>query len=284
MKNFRKAIIGLVIFLTVFFNIERLDIGTENTININTFVYAISIVAIFSAIISKRITEFPIIYGFVLWFFIYVVLKIYFLEGETIFDGGVELYLAITEVSFLTISLILGRYTAQLLFDLESTVENITLIGAGNRVKAFNEADEDIQLEIYRSRRFNAPLSIITIPVENGLDQIKLNTMIKEMHDDILKHYSVIRLAKVFKNNSRRTDTILVKMDEDQLVVIAPQTNKDEAVRLVSNLQEATRTDLNMNFQFSIRTFPEDGHTFEKLYKLTLDDIEFANRNTLYDS
>lgn len=274
MKNFRKAILAVIFFLTILFNIERLDIGTENTIDINTFVYVISIISIFLVILSKRISDLPIYNGFILWFSIYFFIKFIIIKSNPVLEGEADLYLAITEISFLSISILIGYYTAKIFFDLESTVENITLIGTNNRVITFNEANEDIQLEIYRSRRFNTPLSIITIPISSDFDHLTINSIVKEMQDEILKHYSVIRLAKVFQNYSRRTDKILVNLGNDELVVLAPQTDKVQAKKLILNLQDATRSKLKMEFLYSIKTFPEDGQTFEKLYKAALVDFE----------
>lgn len=274
MRNFRKAIIGLLLYLTFFFNIERLDIGQENLVNINTYVYILTILAIFFVIGFRKIGELNPIYGFVFWFAIYFIVQIVFFRGRGYWEGGIYIYLTITEITLMGIGLAVGHYTANVLFDLESTVENITLIGTSSRVKQFDKAGEDIRQEMYRSRRYKAPLSVITLNTGSKYANFSINSAVKEMQEEILKHYTVISLAKNFEKLVRRSDMILVELAEDQLVVIAPGTSKEDAYTIINKMQNVSRTKLDFEFPYSVKTFPEDGHTFEELYNQSLDELK----------
>ncbi len=275
MRNFRKAIIGLILYLTVFFNIERLDIGQENLVNINTYVYVLTILAIFSVISFRKIGQLNPIYGFVFWFAIYFIIQIVFFKGRGYWEGGIYIYLTVTEITLMGIGLAMGHYTANVLFDLESTVENITLIGTSSRVKQFDQAGEEIRQEMYRSRRYKAPLSVITLSTANNIStKITINSAVKEMQDEILKHYTVISLAKNFEKLVRRSDMILVELAEDQLVVIAPGTSKENAQNIIRKMQDVSKSKLDTEFPYVVKTFPEDGHTFEELYNQSLEELK----------
>jgi hypothetical protein len=280
MRSFRKAIIGLVLFLTVFFNIERLDFGSENIINFNTFVYIITISAILLVIIIKDVATIPLLIGHSFWFLIYFFIKFIYFKDQLVFVDKSYIYLTIAELLFLYAGLTLGRYTSKLLSDLESTVENMSLVGTEARIKHFGEASEAIQVEMYRTRRFNSPLSVITIGVEKGIDEIVINDIVKEMQNDILKHYSLFRLAKLIHNLTRTTDIVLLKQAEDQLVLLAPQTGKEGAIEFIKKFRKETLEKFNIEFPFSIKTFPDDGHTFEDLYNLSAKDLFEKRKDT----
>lgn len=274
MRNFRKAILGLVLYLTFFFNIERLDIGQENLVNINTYVYVLTILAIFFVITFRKIGELNPIYGFVFWFAIYFIFQILNSDGRSFWQGGIYIYLTITEITLMGIGLAVGHYTANILFDLESTVENITLIGTSNRVKQFDQAGEDIRQEMYRSRRYKAPLSVITLTTaHNPASNISINSAVKEMQEEILKHYTVISLARNFEKLVRRSDMILVELSEDQLVLIAPGTSKEDAYTIIKKMQAVSKAKLDTEFPYAVKTFPEDGHTFEELYTQSIEEL-----------
>lgn len=280
MRNFRKAIIGLVLYLTLFFNIERLDIGQENLVNINTYVYVLTIMAIFFVIVFRRIGQMNPIYGFVFWFAIYFLIQILFFEGRGYWEGGINIYLTITEITLMGIGLAVGHYVANILFDLESTVENITLIGTSGRVKQFDQAGEDIRQEMYRSRRYKAPLSVITLTTANTpASNIAINSAVKEMQEEIMNHYTVISLAKNLEKLVRRSDMILVELTEDQLVVIAPGTSKEDAQAIIHKMQTVSQDKLDTVFPFAVKTFPEDGHTFEELYNQSLEELRARATN-----
>ncbi|MEJ2757057.1 MAG: hypothetical protein P8046_01120 [Anaerolineales bacterium] len=280
MRNFRKAIIGLVLYLTFFFNIERLDIGQENLVNINTYVYVLTILAIFFVISFRKIGQMNPIYGFVFWFSLYFIMQIINADGRSFWQGGIYIYLTITEIALMGVGLAVGHYTANILFDLESTVENITLIGTSSRVKQFDQAGEEIRQEMYRSRRYKAPLSVITMTTANNpASNISINSAVKEMQEEILKHYTVISLAKNFEKLVRRSDMILVELAEDQLVLIAPGTSKEDAYTIINKMQTVSKAKMDTEFPYAVKTFPEDGHTFEELYSQSIEELNQLETN-----
>jgi hypothetical protein len=57
MKRLPLSIILLILFLSFFFNLERLDFGAQDLININTFVYIIETVAIVFTIMIRNFED-----------------------------------------------------------------------------------------------------------------------------------------------------------------------------------------------------------------------------------
>lgn len=229
MKNFRLAYILLLVFLTIFFNIERLDIQQENTIDIGTFVYVITIIAILSVIVVRRFAEIKLVYGYIFWFFVYFAVKLTLFRDESFLVGGVYVYLSITELFFLGTGLWISHYVSRQLSDLESTIKNMTLFGSDRRLMTFENSSSEVQLELYRSRRFNTPLSVIVFKIDENNNEVVMNQGIIELQKEISRHYSIIRLARLFNKESRRTDLVLVKLREDHLVILSPGITRSEA-------------------------------------------------------
>jgi len=267
------AFIVLLLFLTVFFNIERLDIQQENTIDIDTFVYIITIIAILSVIIFHRLAEFKLIYSFIFWFSVYFILKLTLDRTESFLAGGVYLYLSITELVFLGVGLWISYYVSKQLTDLEATIRNMTLFGSDRRLMTFENSSNEVQLELYRSRRFNTPLSLIVFQLTENNNQVVMNEGIKELQKEISRHYSIIRLARIFNEVSRRTDLVLVKLRDEHLVIVSPGITKSEAEKFVTKLERIAKEDLNLELRSDVKVFPDEGQTFEGLYNLALKNI-----------
>ena len=274
MKYFRLAFILLLVYLTIFFNIERLDFQQQNTIDIDTFVYVITIIAILSVVTLPRLAEYRIIYGYVFWYFVYFVLKLTIDRTESFLAGGVYLYLSITEMVFLGVGLWISYYVSKRLTDLEATIMNMTLFGSDRRLMTFENSSNEVQLELYRSRRFNSPLSLLVFELSEYNDSIIMNEGIKELQKEISRHYSIIRLARIFNEASRRTDLVLVKLREDQLVIVSPGITRTEAEKFVTKLEKIAKNDLNLNLRHDVKVFPEEGQTFEGLYNLAIKNID----------
>ena len=48
----------------------------------------------------------------------------------------------------------------------------------------------------------------------------------------------------------------------------------------MSKLQIEINKKISGDFPFSIKTFPEDGHTFEDLYNMSIKELELKNSET----
>jgi len=273
MKNFRLAYILLLVFLTVFFNIERLDIQQENTIDIGTFVYIITIIAILSVIVIRRFAEFRLVYGYIFWFSVYFIVKLTLFRDESFLAGGVYVYLSITELVFLGTGLWIAHYVSRQLTDLEAMIKNMTLFGSDRRLMTFENSTNEVQLELYRSRRFNTPLAVIVFQIDENNEEVVMNQGIIELQKEISRHYSIIRLARLFNKQSRRTDLVLVKLREDHLVILSPGITRAEAEQFVSKLEVIAKNDLNLQLRSDVKVFPEEGQTFEGLYNLAIKHI-----------
>lgn len=275
MKNYRIAITTLVFLLFIFYNVERMDwFGVQDLIDMKFYVYIIVALSIILLFWFKSLVKVNVIYGISAWMLVYFAFKLFYEPSKSILVGGIYTYLSITEITFMIIAMLLTHYAARMLNDIETTVENITLIGLNDKVKVFENSSEEMQFEIYRSRRYNTPLSVLVIDTGKLDDDLLVTQTIQELKSQISKHYAVIRLARLLGAMTRRTDLVLVRFENNQVAVVCPGIDKESASKLSEKLATIIKRELNISTKIGFTTYPQDAQTFEGLYSLAEEEAK----------
>jgi len=267
MKNLRLSVIVLAIGLSIFYNIERLDFGVQNFIDIDSFVYGLGLIAVITTIwvpVLQRLNLSALIVG---WFFIYQLSKLsfwLFFDGHPPF-GGVYTYLTITEISLLLILVWLAHRVATPLQEFTEAVESITFTNTNNRIKPINEADEEIQIEMFRSRHNHHPLSVVLVELEPESLQAALNRAVQEVQQTMLSNYVINNIAHTLSKYLRRTDLILEQRDQGRFLIMCPDTTAGDLKLLVEYIQAVTAEQLGTSIACGVATFPDEAITFEEL-------------------
>ena len=126
MKSIKLAIVAFVLGLAVFFNIERLDFGESNIINISSFIYLLGVIAIVVTITTPALQRFSLPQLLTFWSFIYLLSKVlvFFYRGRPIL-GGVYTYLSITELALFLILIWLKYLRSPCMMGLIHKQENV---------------------------------------------------------------------------------------------------------------------------------------------------------------
>jgi len=263
----RKAILYLVVFLAVVYNIERLDLGRTNLIDISSVVYIVILGAVMSIVLMPAFSRLPLRLQMGGWLAVYLASRVgmLFVVDRPLW-GGIYTYLTITEVSLVGATILLARNVADHLNDFEEAVQNITLADISHRVSHITEAYEEVQKEIMRSRRHNYPISVMLVEPDRDSVQVALNRSVLEIQQAMMTRYALTRLMRITKDMTRRTDIIIDQaMDNDSFVVFCPDTNGEDALLLANRLQDAIRDQLGVRICCGLATFPDEALTFETL-------------------
>lgn len=129
--------------------------------------------------------------------------------------------------------------------------------------------EEEIQKEIARSQRYERPLSVMVL----DLDNFKLvnDTFGHKYGDEILK-----KIGETLKKSCRKVD-VVGRYGGDEFVVILPETNLEKSIRvadkIIKNVEKidiATTNNLKLYLSVSIgiASFPEITRNPEKLLNL----------------
>jgi len=266
MQRLRWSITALMFHLALFFNLERLDFGEENIIDIQTFVYVIGIFAATSLVALPTFRRRSLKTLLIGWLIVYFSLRLTIFNVRPLM-GGLNLYLTITELVLLGIVIVLAYRVGQDLQDFEQAVINITLPRTNKQVRRIDEAIEDIQTEMLRSRRYQRPLSVTIVRPEPESMAASLQRSIREIQQAMIARYVLNSLMRVIADLMRRTDTVLETTNADEIIIVTPETNGEQVKILVDRVRVAAAQQLGITLACGSAAFPQDALTFEELVR-----------------
>lgn len=263
MQYLRYLLILLVLGLTLFFNIERLDFGRHNVVDIDSFAYVLGTVVVVSTLSLPILWRYHIGFSFGFWMGLYFLIKMVGF-GEPLL-GGLYTYLTITEMAFLAICTWLAYRLARAIGDFEEAVEKI-ILGSGNRrIQPLNDATENIQAEMFRSRHNHRPLGVVVVEPRAESVQAALQRAVQEVQRAMLNRYVINSLASELSHYLRRTDLVLEESSRGRFIILCPETNAGDLKMLTESLQMIMAKKLGVPVACGMATFPDEALTFEEL-------------------
>ena len=266
MKHLRWWVVGLIVALVAFYNLERLSFGQERLLDIEWFLYTLTLVAVISAIVFRVLRRLPA-WGVALgWLFIYFIGTMLLSDARQAQAGPMYLYLMITESAALYILVWLACQVSRALEEFSAAVEQVTVPDADRWVIQLQDAHEAIETEINRSRRYERPLSVLCVRPDFDTIEFVLNRLVKEVQESIAHHYAIVNLGRMLKISMRRTDLILLE-DRRQgcFIVLCPETDRAGATLLMERVKVFADEELGFTVDCGVSLFPEDALTFEEV-------------------
>jgi len=271
MKKLPLTIILLILFLAVFFNFERILPGDMGLPAIGSFVYVLSTIAIVFTILLRMFTKMQPVYMTVMWSLFYLFLKLAVFTG-TPFWGQNFGFVTLIEIGFLLVGVTLAHAVGSQLQDFHHAVEKITFAHSPESRK-FSDEIENINSEIYRSRRYNHPLTMILFQPVRDSQEMFLNNAVQEVYQSLTSRFVAISVAKVLRENIRRSDHLLEQPEKGRYIVLTPETDKEQAVRVIEKIREAAHS-LDTDVTVGVSSFPEDALNLEDLLKEVEVDLK----------
>lgn len=272
MAKFRMLLIVLAGWLILLFNLERPNIlRGGGSIDIASSVYVLA------GIITVIMLMFPDLgkerFSFVAAPFLiaYAGIKIYISRNALI--DSLFVYITITEIVTLLVTLWIGRNVSVAVASFEDAVENAVLDTSKLRVLSMVEGEEQINHELFRARRFDRPVSILYLR-NSALPS--LNRTFSEQFDletAFRRRYLLHRIAQLVEAMTYRSDVIA--WHNDNLVLCLPETTRDNAVLFAKQLHSMLAIRLNLDLRIGLAVFPDDALIFTDL-------IDVALRNSVH--
>lgn len=270
MKKLSLAIILLVLFLAIFFNLGRITPGGMELVDIGPFVYVLTTVAIVFTILLRTYTQMSSGTMVMMWALFYLFLKLAVFNG-TPFWGQTFSIVTFIEFAFLLSGVALAQEVGRHLKEFHDAVETITFANSPDARKLSDEI-ENINTEIYRSRRYNHSLSMILFQPSRDSQQLMLNKSVQEVYKSLTSRFVAISVAKVLRENIRRSDKLIEQPEKGRYIVLTPETNRGQSARVVEKIREAALL-LGTNVTVGVSTFPDDALNYEDLLKKAEDDL-----------
>ncbi|MCP4423933.1 MAG: hypothetical protein GY803_05540 [Chloroflexi bacterium] len=263
MKRFLFYLIWLILALSLFFNIERLDINQENRINMQSFVYMLVTVATVFILVVPIFSRVRAVWTIGLWMFAYLSIKILLMENGS-FWGGVNTYLTITEAFFVVGITAIAHQLARGMNVFRHAVEQITFLLSGQSLRDIERASDDIHREMTRSRHYNRPMSVIVLDPKGQSFESKIDDMITEIQHETAVQYAKAKIAQDLRKQLRLMDMVLLDKKNQQFVIVCPEVNVDGTKSVITKITNQLRQ-MGIDAQLSSATFPDEGLTFASL-------------------
>jgi GGDEF domain-containing protein len=264
MKHLRRSIIALVIGLAVFYNVERLDVSQKNVVNIATFVYILATVAVVLTIRLRLSARFRVGTLIAATVAIYVLIRLWFFSRNGFFHHT-NIYLFVSEISFLSLLTWLAHSLTHELNDFEEAVANVTLAGSSRSPRLLDESVKEIQDQMYLSRRYDRPLSVVVLECDPASVQIMLNRSVQDVQRAMMSRYVASSMVRVLDNALRRTDLMLQHREAGRFVLICPETDPASLRALLDRIRMAASQRLGVSVNCGIASFPDGALTFDEL-------------------
>jgi len=277
MHQIKIHLLSLLLSLTFLFNIERLDVGQESVLNIETFVYVLAIVITIAILLLPVFSHYRVRFAISFTLGLYFICKLFLFAKRPFLDGP-YIYVTATEVALLTIIAITAQRLAQHLDEFQQGLEMITLTISGKQLQTLTKASSDIRRELTRSRHYHRPLSVIVVEPDQQSFEYSLPRLIEEIQRATVNRFARVRLAQAIEKHLRLMDLILEEDDENnRFIILCPEADSEGSAVIVERI-ETVMTQLGITVQCSIATFPQDALTFEGLVNQAKAKLVNANQ------
>lgn len=268
MSRFRILLLILVFWLIFIYNLERPDfefIGLGN-VDLDSGVYVIT------GLISMAILVLPDLakryeVAVIPTLLIYVLSR--FVVGNPITDRSI--YITITEIMVLVITVWIARKISLVISDFEQTVEDVLLKPDDLNVLSRAEGEEKINNELSRARYFDHSVGFLLAhmsTIEQEDDPAKARF---DMEDMLQRRYIQLRVAQIAR--SMLPKVAILVWDDDDLVVCMPETTYATAENLARALHTNLAIHLNLVIPMGIAVFPKDGLIYHDLVQATMRNL-----------
>ena len=271
MKKLPLTIILLTLFLALFFNFERVVPAGNEWVNMAPFIYVLSTLAIIFTILLRTFTHMKPALVTVMWTLFYLFLKLAVFTGTPFWGQGFSL-VTLIEITFLLGGVALAQAVGSQLQDFHDAVEKITFTNSSESLK-FSDEIENINSEIYRSRRYEHPLTMILFQPSRDSQQLMMSESVQEVYRSLTSRFVAVSVAKVLRENIRRSDRLIELPNKGRYIVLTPETNKDQSARVVEKIREAARS-LGTDVKVGVSSFPEDALNLEDLLRQAENDLK----------
>lgn len=260
----RFIVAALIIWLFLFYNIERLSKPIDITDVAYTFVPFMAVLTI----LVTRLRKVPLGVLLVGPIPIFLVLKAWVKSSV----WGTSLPLTVTEICVIVLSTILARWVSNGLSEFESAIAHITIGQVGKLPESFSTGQGEMYREVRRARHYQRPLVLMAIGVEETSIQVALDRMVQEVQQAMMKQYVLSGVARTLCDELE--DYNIIAQRNHHFLALLPEVTPERLTDLIERLRKAVSEQVGVTLQIGTASFPEDAVTFESLVDKAVGEMD----------
>jgi GGDEF domain-containing protein len=242
-----------IVWLFALYNVERL----QEPIHVAGFVYPFTAASALWVLVTP-LPRLPLFWWMVLPLPAYLALKAGL--GHPI--AGADLPLTVTEICAIELTILVARQVARTLADFRETASRL-IVGAESAPAAFEAGQTEIYRELRRARRYQRPLSLLSIAIGDGTPRAAHDRLLEELQRENLERYTLGQLGRLLAERTKDSDLIM-RLNE-HFVALLPETRREAAEEIARRLATEAVDKLGLTLHVGLSSFPDEEVTFEKL-------------------
>ncbi len=268
MKDIRRQLLILALYLILTFNLERLDLNGQTLINFRPYFYALVIAGILSMLVFPILQRTSIYILLALWGTAYTTLWLVYARENGLTHN---LQIVIIQFIFLEASIWMTYELTNKLNQTESTLNSLITNIFPNRVMDMSSASKWIDNEMTRSRRHNHPLSVLIINPDSQQSDEK-HPMFENLQREIMQHFAIARAGQILSESIRQTD-LIIRDEKNQFIIIMPETDAMSSKVIAARIQDKFADKIGASMNWGTASFPDEALTFEDLVLRAQTDL-----------
>ena len=263
MKRMRFLVAMLVIWLFLFYNIERLS----KPIDIAGVAYTFVPIVAALTISVPRLRQVPLWVILIAPIPVFLVLK----AGLGSPVWGADLPLTVTEICVIAVTIILARWVSNGVGEFESAIAHITIGQVDMLADPFSKGQAAMYRELRRARHHQRPLAVMAVGVEEESVQIALDRMVQDVLQAMMKRYVLSDVAKTLCH--RLEDYNVIAQTNDHFLILLPEVTPDLLPDLAGRLRQTVSEQVGVTLQIGTAAFPDDAVTFDSLVEMAVREM-----------
>jgi len=263
MKRMRFLVAILIIWLFLFYNIERLS----DPIDISRVAYVFVPLMAALTILIPRLRQVPLGVLLAVPVPIFMVFKV--LVGLGVL--GKDLPLTVTEICAIAVTTILARWVSNGVGEFERAVTNITIGQVSKPPESFSTGQAKMYQEIRRARHHQRPLALMAIGVEKESIQVALDRMVQQVQRAMMTQYVLSDVAKRLCDELE--DYNIIAQRDSRFLVLLPEVTSEQSLDLANRLCQAISRQVGVTLNIGTASFPEDAVTFDGLVERAVEGM-----------
>jgi len=269
MKRMRFLVAMLVIWLFLFYNIERLSKPIDITDVAYTFVPLVAALTI----CVPRLRQVPLWVHLVIPALVFLVLKAW-LKSRV---WGMALPLTVMEICVIAVTIILARWVSNGMGEFESAIAHITIGQIDTLAKSFSTGQAEMYREIRRARHHHRPLALMAVGVDEKLMRVALDRMVQEVQQAMMKRYLLSDVARTLCH--KLEDYNVIARTNDHFLVLLPEVTSEQLPDLIGRLRQAVSEQVGVTPQIGTASFPKDAVTFDGLVEQAVGEMNGVRKS-----
>lgn len=265
MNDLKNSITVLFAYIMLVLGIANIQIVEENGLNFTPlffvlFASAIMLELMFVGFLLKRGVRISMYSALLIWGLVYgFVWYFYWRIDKPLLSMQIHL------LQFILIELAAGvaYEVAKHLGQLDIILEGLTISTYPNRAVNVHSAEDRIQAEFTRARRYHHPLSLLVLRLDRISEQDSWQN-IEPLQRDMLRRFATAKVSQIISDLSRQTD-IIISDRGGQFVVLCPETDSENLTIFAERIRKAASEKLGSTLAWGSATFPDEALTYDDL-------------------